>query len=76
MRRLVGPILRGEADFVIGVAHPRGREPGSMGRHQVLAGWVDRRWHPRCSTGTRYSDMCAFRAIRTRRARATLACAR
>jgi glycosyltransferase involved in cell wall biosynthesis len=61
--RIVGPILRGTADFAIAVRSRDGREPGSMGLHQVFAG------HAIGAvvgllTGTRYHDMCAFRAIR------------
>ena len=61
--RLVEPILDRKFDFVIG-SRTRGlREKGSMGAHQALAGHV-------IGTavgliyGTRYTDMCAFRAIR------------
>jgi glycosyltransferase involved in cell wall biosynthesis len=61
--QLITPILDGSADFVL-ASRTRGvREPSSMGAHQVLAGmmighaigWL---------SGFRYSDMCAFRAIR------------
>ncbi|HZU87961.1 MAG TPA: glycosyltransferase, partial [Stellaceae bacterium] len=61
--RLVAPILAGRADFVLG-SRTRGlREPGSMGRHQILAG---RLFGALCGLvcGMRYSDMAAFRAIR------------
>lgn len=61
--RLVAPILSGEADFVV-ASRTRGyREPGSMGFHQVAAGYlVGQAVGLVC--GVRYSDMCAFRAIR------------
>ncbi len=60
---LVGPIARGEADFVLGSRIAGTREPGSMLPSQVMAGWVVG-WLTRMFYGHRYSDMCAFRAIR------------
>jgi glycosyltransferase involved in cell wall biosynthesis len=62
--RLIAPILRGEADFVIGSRTRGDREKGSMGLHQVLSGRVIGAAVGLLS-GTRYSDMCGFRAIRT-----------
>jgi glycosyltransferase involved in cell wall biosynthesis len=60
---LVQPILGGTHDFVI-ASRTRGlREPGSMSWHQVLAGRLAG-WGMRALYGVRYSDMCAFRAIR------------
>jgi glycosyltransferase involved in cell wall biosynthesis len=63
LARLVDPIRRGGHDFVIASRTRGPREPGSMKWHQLLAGeaaglaiWM--------VSGTRYSDMCAFRAIR------------
>jgi glycosyltransferase involved in cell wall biosynthesis len=61
---LVQPILAGKYDFVIG-SRTRGiRERGSMGAHQALAGYIIG-----AAIGlvyaVRYTDMCAFRAIRT-----------
>ncbi len=61
--RIVGPILDDEADFAIAVRSRAGREPGSMGLHQVLAGHAIGA-AVGLLTGTRYRDMCAFRAIR------------
>ena len=61
--RLVGPIAAGEADFVIGSRINGNREAGSMLPSQVLAGFVVG-WLARMFYGHRYSDMCAFRAIR------------
>ena len=60
---LVQPILDGKFDFVIG-SRTRGlREKGSMGAHQALAGYViGAAIGVVC--GVRYTDMCAFRAIR------------
>ncbi len=60
---IVGPVLRGEADLVLAWRSARGREPDSMGRHQVFAGWAIG-LISRVLTGTRYRDMSAFRAIR------------
>ena len=60
---LVRPILDGTQDFVI-ASRTRGvREPGSMSWHQVLAGRLAG-WGMRALYGVRYSDMCAYRAIR------------
>ena len=60
---LVAPIAAGEADFVIGSRVRGKREPRSMAWHQVaagmVAGWLISRLY-----GVRYTDMCAFRAIR------------
>ena len=61
--RIVGPILDGKVDFAIAVRSRAGREPGSMGLHQVLAGHAIGA-AVGLLTGTRYRDMCAFRAIR------------
>ncbi len=60
---IVGPVRRGEADLVLAWRSAPGREPGSMGRHQVFAGWAIG-LAARALAGTRYRDMCAFRAIR------------
>jgi glycosyltransferase involved in cell wall biosynthesis len=61
---LVQPILDGEFDFVIGSRIRGVREKGSMGAHQVFAGYVIGAAIG-LFYGTRYTDMCAFRAIRT-----------
>jgi glycosyltransferase involved in cell wall biosynthesis len=62
--RLVQPILDGKFDFVIGSRTRGVREMGSMGAHQVFAGRVIGAAIG-LVYGVRYSDMCAFRAIRT-----------
>ncbi len=63
LARLVGPIERGEADFVLGSRIRGRREPGSMLPSQVFAahfvGWL-----LRLTQGVRYTDMGPFRAIR------------
>jgi len=61
---LVQPILEGKFDFVIGSRTGGAREKGSMGIHQALAGYVIGA-AVGLIYGTRYTDMCAFRAIRT-----------
>jgi glycosyltransferase involved in cell wall biosynthesis len=60
---LVGPIERGEADFVIGSRLRGKREQGSMLPSQVFAGWLVGvlLWVTR---GVRYTDMGPFRAMR------------
>jgi glycosyltransferase involved in cell wall biosynthesis len=63
LARLVTPIETGIADFVIAARARALRAPGSMSLHQVFAGWL----LGLCIgalTGTRYRDMCAYRAIR------------
>lgn len=60
---LVRPILDGAQDFVIASRTRGEREPGSMSWHQVLAGRLAG-WGMRALYGVRYSDMCAYRAIR------------
>ncbi len=61
--RLAQPILDGEFDFVIGSRTRGVREKASMGTHQVLAGNLIGAAIG-LIYGTRYTDMCAFRAIR------------
>ncbi|MBS0562600.1 MAG: glycosyltransferase family 2 protein [Proteobacteria bacterium] len=60
--RLAGPVLNGTADFVIGSRMRGVREKGSLGPHQVFAGWLIG-GAVGLLTGTRYTDMGAFRAI-------------
>ena len=63
LSKLIDPIVRGEADFVIGSRLRGRREPGSMLSSQVFAGrFVG--FLLRLLQGVRYTDMCAFRAIR------------
>jgi glycosyltransferase involved in cell wall biosynthesis len=60
---LIGPIRRGDYDFVI-TSRARGpREQGSMGAHQLLAGRAAGIL-TKLLYGVRYTDMSAFRAIR------------
>ncbi len=61
--RLVGPILNGEYDFVIGSRLRGAREPGSMNLPQIVAGRLVG-LALRSLYGVRYTDMCPFRAIR------------
>jgi glycosyltransferase involved in cell wall biosynthesis len=61
--RLVEPIRSGRYDFVIGSRARGTREPGSIAWHQLAAGRLAG-WAMRLLYGVRYTDMCAFRAIR------------
>ena len=63
MHLLVDPIRAGTHDFVIASRTRGEREPGSMNWHQVLAGQAAG-LGMRALYGVRYTDMCAFRAIR------------
>ncbi len=60
---LITPIRESRADFTLAYRSRAGRAPGSMGAHQVLAGHLIGT-AVGLLTGTRYRDMCAFRAIR------------
>jgi glycosyltransferase involved in cell wall biosynthesis len=60
---LVDPIRAGDCDFVIASRARGKREPGSMASHQLIAGQVIGRLTG-LLYGVRYTDMCAFRAIR------------
>jgi glycosyltransferase involved in cell wall biosynthesis len=60
---LVGPIRSGRYDFVIGSRLRGRREPGSIAWHQIAAGLLAG-FGMRLLYGVRYTDMCAFRAIR------------
>jgi glycosyltransferase involved in cell wall biosynthesis len=60
---LIAPIQAGTHDFVIGSRVGGDREPGSMSWHQILAGRLAG-WIMSLLYGVRYTDMCAFRAIR------------
>ena len=60
---LVAPIEAGRFDFVIASRARGDRQPGSMAWHQVAAGVVAG-WLTQQLYGVRYTDMCAFRAIR------------
>jgi glycosyltransferase involved in cell wall biosynthesis len=63
IRSLVDPIRDGTYDFVIASRARGKRAPGSMAAHQLLAGFVAG-WLIKLLYGVRYTDMCAFRAIR------------
>ncbi len=63
MHLLVDPIHAGTHDFVIASRTRGQRDPGSMSWHQVLAG-QGAGLGMRALYGVRYTDMCAFRAIR------------
>jgi glycosyltransferase involved in cell wall biosynthesis len=61
---LIGPIERGEADFVIGSRLLGTREAGSMLGSQVFAGHLVGTL-VKLTSGFRYTDMGPFRAIRS-----------
>jgi len=63
MRLLVEPIRRGTHDFVIASRARGAREPGAMSWHQLAAGYLAGLGIG-ALYGMRYSDMCAYRAIR------------
>jgi glycosyltransferase involved in cell wall biosynthesis len=63
MAALVEPIRGGRFDFVIGSRARGEREPGSIAWYQLLAGRLAG-FGMRALYGVRYTDMCAFRAIR------------
>ena len=60
---IAGPVLSGTHDFVLASRTLGERDPGSMLWHQVLAGRMAG-WGMGALYGVRYSDMCAYRAIR------------
>ncbi len=61
--KLIAPILAGTHDFVIASRARGKREPGSMAWHQLASGKVIGALAG-LLYGFRYTDMCAFRAIR------------
>jgi glycosyltransferase involved in cell wall biosynthesis len=63
LERLIAPIQNDEHDFVIATRAGHLREPHSMNIHQVVAGHA-LGFAIGVLTGVRYTDMCAFRAIR------------
>ncbi len=60
--RLVAPIREGTQDFVLAARVRALRAENSMNWHQVFAGHA-LGWAMFAATGTRYTDMCAYRAI-------------
>jgi hypothetical protein len=63
MSQLVDPIRCGQCDFVIASRARGKREPGAMSQHQLLAGRFAG-LGTALLYGVRYTDMCAYRAIR------------
>lgn len=61
--RIAGPVVAGTHDLVLASRTQGVRDPGSMNWHQVLAGRIFG-FGIGALYGERYSDMCAFRAIR------------
>jgi glycosyltransferase involved in cell wall biosynthesis len=62
-RALLGPIERDEADLVLGSRVLGRAEAGALLPHQVFGNWLATRLI-RLLYGHRYTDLCAFRAIR------------
>jgi glycosyltransferase involved in cell wall biosynthesis len=60
---VVGPVARGEADFVMGSRLRGQREPGSMTPQQLVAGHIAGVLM-RIVYGVRFTDMSPFRAMR------------
>jgi glycosyltransferase involved in cell wall biosynthesis len=60
---MVGALTSGRYDFVIGSRARGRREPGSMAWHQIVSGLAAGTFI-RLLYGVRYTDMCAYRAIR------------
>jgi glycosyltransferase involved in cell wall biosynthesis len=63
IKDMVAAVRSGNHDFVIGSRARGQREPGSMASHQILAGLVAGALI-KFLYGVRYTDMCAYRAIR------------
>jgi glycosyltransferase involved in cell wall biosynthesis len=63
LEAVVGPVLRGEADFVMGSRIRGRREAGSLLPQQILAAWIASHLM-RLVYGARFTDMSPFRAIR------------
>jgi len=63
MLLIAGPVIAGDYDLVLASRTRGKREPGSMNWHQVLAGNLVG-FGIGALYGIRYSDMCAYRAIR------------
>ncbi|MGH7410802.1 MAG: glycosyltransferase family 2 protein [Candidatus Methylomirabilis sp.] len=61
--RILGPILRGEADLVIGSRLSGRREPGAMPPHAIFGNWLASRVL-RVLYGVQITDLGSFRAIR------------
>jgi glycosyltransferase involved in cell wall biosynthesis len=65
---VVGPIVGGKADFVMGSRTRGRREPGSMTPQQLAAGWLAGLLL-RATYGVRFTDMSPFRAMAAGRLR-------
>ncbi|MFL6797753.1 MAG: glycosyltransferase family 2 protein [Xanthobacteraceae bacterium] len=61
--RLISPIRADKYDFVLGSRARGTREHGSIAWHQLASGWLAG-LGTGLLYGVRYTDMCAFRAIR------------
>jgi glycosyltransferase involved in cell wall biosynthesis len=63
VEQIAAPVAAGTHDLVLATRAGAPREPGAMNWHQLLAGWLAG-WGMRALYGVRYTDMCAYRAIR------------
>jgi glycosyltransferase involved in cell wall biosynthesis len=63
LARIAKPVIEGRRDLVLASRTKGQREPGAMNWHQVLAGQIFGLGIG-ALYGQRYSDMCAFRALR------------
>lgn len=66
---IIGPVARGEADFVMGSRLRGKREAGSMTPQQIAAGWLAGQLLRR-TYGVQFSDMSPLRAMRVETLRA------
>lgn len=66
---VIGPIARGEADFIMGSRLRGTRETGSMTPQQIVAGWLAGVLI-RVRYGVTFTDMSPFRAMRAAQLRA------
>jgi hypothetical protein len=64
LANVIGPVSRGEADFVMGSRLRGRREQGSMTPQQLVAGYLAGALM-RLVYGARFTDMSPFRAMRT-----------
>ena len=68
IRDIVGPVARGDTDFVMGSRLAGRREAGSLTPQQLLAGWLAGALL-RMVYGVHFTDMSPFRAMRVDRLR-------
>jgi glycosyltransferase involved in cell wall biosynthesis len=69
MPNLMSPLAADRIDFVIGSRVRGNREPGSLSRQQIMAGWLAGRLL-QLAYRVRFTDMSPFRAMRVEKLRA------